>query len=200
VLNSSDILKTINIYFPKEISYDSLEYKSSNEFLSRIRKQEEVKLNNSYKTHLYLGIKNIFHKYEVGDWTDMEAFNCYEYRILLHQNQPILDDDTELMKALEGKKIELFLFVSVLSKYYYFFTNETMIDLTSGKWQFKKIFDYPEKIKGEIENLKVFFDVDGYNKISNDIANEVVDNIETELIEKNKVKVFNCLFTDLILI
>lgn len=96
--------------------------------------------------------------------------------------------------------MDLFLFVSALSKYYYFFVNETIYNQTSSEWTFNKIFDYPEKIKGEIEKLQAFFNKEGYYKISNDIAHEVVDDVETELIEKGRVKIFNCLFTDLILI
>lgn len=196
--NFSDILQTISMYLPKNICCDKTEYKLSSEFLSNIRKREEMKSNNLYAVHLYSSIKRIFNKFEVVNWTDIESFNCYEYRVLLHSNQSILDDDTELMKVLGGKRTDLFLFVSVLSKYYYFFVNETILDQISGEWKFKKIFDYPEKIKGEIEDLQAFFDTEGYYKISNSIAHEVVEDVETELIEKGQVKVFNCLFTDLI--
>lgn len=200
MLNSSDILQTISIYFPKGLCYDDPEYKLSTEFLNNIRKREEIKLNTLYATNLYLYIKRIFEKFEVVNWTDMESFNCYEYRVLLHPNQSILDDDTELMKVLGGKRMDLFLFVSVLGKYYYLFVNETIYNQVSSEWTFKKIFDYPEKLKGEIEELQKFFNREGYYGISNHIAHEVVDDVETELIEKGKVKIFNCLFTDIILI
>jgi len=198
--NSRDILEIIRMYYPKDLRFENAEYKASSEFLNRTRKLEKAKCQTLYSTQLYLTIKKIFDKYEVINWTDMESFNCYEYRILLHQNQSVLDDDTELMKVLGGKRIDLFLFLGVLSKNFYFFVNETTFNLVNDEWKFNKIFDYPEKINKEIEDLILFLDKEGYSKIDNDIAHEIVRDIETELIDKNKVMIFNCLFTDLILI
>jgi hypothetical protein len=40
--------------------------------------------------------------------------------------------------------------------------------------------------------------LEGYSEISNEIAKYIVDDIETEFLERGKVKVFNCLFTELI--
>jgi hypothetical protein len=198
LINFIDVFQIINMYFPKRISYDILAYRNSPEFLNRIKKIEEAKLNTQYSTYLYLSVKTIFSKFKVVNWTEVETFNCYEYRILLHENQSILDDDTDLMKVLKGRKMDLFLFISVLGRYYYFFTNETLFNEANSQWKFKKVFNYPKSIKKEIEGLETFFCEEGYYKIDNSIAHEIATDIETEVIEQGKVKVFNCLFTDLI--
>ena len=38
----------------------------------------------------------------------------------------------------------------------------------------------------------------GYHEITNEIANTIIEDVETELRSKGKATVFNCLFTDLI--
>ena len=39
---------------------------------------------------------------------------------------------------------------------------------------------------------------EGYRELTSEIINLPVQNLETELIEDGKVKVFHCLFTDLV--
>ena len=45
--------------------------------------------------------------------------------MLLHKNQPILDDDVELLEALNGKQMDLEIYVSLLTKSYYLYGLET---------------------------------------------------------------------------
>lgn len=57
-------------------------------------------------------IKDNLKEYHVKSWTDMEDLKCFEYRILLHEHQPIMDDDIELIQSLGGERRDLFIFVS----------------------------------------------------------------------------------------
>lgn len=71
-----------------------------------------------FKDRLENNLKEIFSRYEVVDWTDLREDTCYAYKILLHANRPILDDDRELMDALGNTRYDLRFYVSILERYY----------------------------------------------------------------------------------
>jgi hypothetical protein len=98
-------------------------------------------------------VNEIFSGYEVVDWTDLDLYNDYEYRVLLHRNQQILDDDTDLMLALGGRRLDLFLFISAFSNYYYFFINETEIT-NDGDWLFREFTMYTKEMKQLILQMR----------------------------------------------
>ncbi len=128
----------------------------------------------------------------------MKDNNCYEFRILLYENQPILDDDTELIKCLGGKRLDLFLFVSILANYYYFFILETR-DFSSEQWSFQHV-EQQKRDSSYANKLRNLMTENGYEELDHEIINTVILDIETEFKNKGEVKIFDCLFTQLITI
>ncbi|MBO8173203.1 MAG: hypothetical protein H0Z33_15100 [Bacillaceae bacterium] len=195
--NYSKLLKIIEQYYPKNISYEDPMYKLTSQYLNLFSKKKEYMNNKLLKYRFNKPLINLFKGYEVINRTDFESSNCYEYRILLHKNQKILDDDIELMNHLNGKRVDLFIFISILEKYYYYFTNETLYDFNIKKWSFKNV-KLPNRILPLVSEFNNFMSHKGYEKLDDTMVRRIVDEIETEHIEKGKVNIFNCLFTDLI--
>lgn len=193
-----ELLKKIDLYFPKNLSYEDPKYHSSSQIARLLKRREEYLHNELFTHHMNKSLKQVFKGYEVVDWTNLESYNGYEYRILLHHNQPILDDDIELMQKLGGKRLDLFLFISILNKNYYFFVNETILENNASEWIFRYVLQYNKEIQCLIEEMRYLFSMEGYHEITTEIANIIIEDVETELKSKGKVTVFNCLFTDLI--
>ena len=163
-----------------------------------MKKREIAYRNLEYKYYIENNLKNIFKDYIVSDWTDLKNYNCYEYRILLHKNQSILDDDIELITALNNERLDLFIFISVLEKYYYIQFNKTEYKSRENKWIFKILKEYPEKLQKEMIELKRYFSLENYIELKDDIIREKVAYIETEVKNMGDVRIFDCLFTDII--
>lgn len=200
MINLNDILEKVYLYYPKNIAFDSFEYQNSKEYLNLLKKREDANCDKEHRKYLEDNLKNIFEGYEVADWTELEQYNAYEYRILTHKEQNILDDDVELMKALGYKRYDLFLFISVLERYYYINMNYVGLDLKSDEWTFEIYHKFPHNLKSEIENLRRFLATESYIEISEEIAKEKIFDIETELKSIGSANVFDCFFTDLITI
>lgn len=81
--------------------------------------QEEIRQEYfKYKKNLDIaaiskGIIDLCKQYKVVDWIDEESC-CYEFKILLHENQEILDDDIELIETLGGERNDLRIFLVYL--------------------------------------------------------------------------------------
>lgn len=133
--------------------------------------------------------------YTVIDWTNEESC-CYEYKILMHKNQDLLDDDIVLLKALGGVRNDLYIFISALEPYYHIFAEETNY-ITQEELSFKKIEINDPEIKILANKIDDYFSQIGYVKLSEEDVITPVPNVETELRELNKAIVFDCLFTDL---
>lgn len=101
---------------------------------------------------MYQDISLIFKDYAVVDWSNIEEYPCYEFVTLLHKNQPILDDDTELMIQLNGLRTDLFLYISSVSDYYCYYIRETNYFEENKEWSFKKVLMGPDT-ETEIGNL-----------------------------------------------
>ena len=127
------LLKCIYKYFPPY----SIFYANK-----RIHLQSKDKL---FQEIVLKKLSKIFNSYAVVDWTEEESF-CYEYKILLHENQPILDDDIELMKALHGERNDLWVFVSILAPYYYIKAEKTQY-CKGDKWLFNNLIISDDKIQ-----------------------------------------------------
>lgn len=191
------VLGEINKYYPKNVSFSSNEYQYSKEYLKAKEKRDNAKSHFNMQNHILISIRKIFEKYEVLEWINFEDCNCFEYIILLHKNQPILDDDIELMQALGGTRVDLHLYISLLEKYYYFCIERTHLDFETEDWSFKTISNYPTDIKTEVAELRKFLSYEKYQELSYELINTKVDGIETELKYKGEVTIFDCLFTDL---
>ena len=185
----NDLISIVYKYYPKGLRYGSHEYLSSQEYLNRISK---------YKNSIYLEddfynmIKSNLKEYHVKSWTDMEDFKCFEYRILLHEHQPIMDDDIELIQSLGGERRDLFVFVSALTKKYCYFINKSKYD-SINKWTFSSSYEFNTDIISKINDL---FKERGYSNLDKKDISYKIDNIETEFCNKGEADIFTCLFTD----
>lgn len=142
-------------------------------------------------------IINIANGYEVVDWTDYESC-CYEFKVLLAKNQSILDDDKELIKALNGARKDLRVFVSVLEPYYFLFVEKTEYIETKNKWIFNTIKNNSTEDESLLEKIRGYLVGKGYSELSEREVKTIVPNIQTDLKDFNEVQVFDCLFTDLV--
>lgn len=194
----SEIIETISNFFPKGKKFDEAEYQESQEFQNLLELRQRYLDDPTFGRSLLQIFQTVFQGYAVVDWTNLRDANCYEYYILLHKDQSILDDDLQLIKTLGGKRTDLRLFVSILAKYYYFFAEETSYDEKSQKWSFDSVNNISTQITENINCLREKMKLEGYNELSKDVINTPVKGIETEFVQDNKVKVFHCLFTDLV--
>ena len=192
------ILEKIYKYYPKNKNFDSEEYQSSDEYLKQQKKRKEALENIEYKHCLEEKLKIIFKSFIVSDWTDLTAYNCYEYRVLLHKNQSILDDDIELMSILKNERLDLFIFVSILEKYYYVQFNKSKYEPESDKWKFEVLKKHHEGSKKELKKLNDFLSSEGYTELKDGIIRKKVKDVGTELKNIGKATIFSCLFTDII--
>ena len=136
-------------------------------------------------------------EYAVVDWTDEDAC-CYEFKILLHKNQNILDDDRTLIEVLGGVRYDLRVFISVLEPYYYMFLEETRYREADNQWLFRTIKLSKQDVTKVIKEVDNCLLSKGYRKLSENDVKMVVPQIETELRELNEANIFDCLFTDVV--
>ncbi len=183
-------------FLEKIYKYYPLIYEESGSNKVKMRKSKtDQKI--MYKDALITRIIAIAKGYEVVDWTDDEAC-CYEFKILLHKDTPLLDDDKMLIKSLNGKRNDLRIFISVLEPYYYMFIEKTLYFELEDKWEFtteeNNISEY-EKLKEEIVS---YLCKNGYIGLSPSDVLLPVPKVETTYKEVDNVTVFDCLFTDLV--
>ncbi len=145
---------------------------------------------------IFQDLTEIAAEYEVIDWTDVES-RCLEYKILLHKNQHLLDDDKELIKKLGGIRNDLRVFISIIDSYYYMFVDETKYVEARNKWEFRVKRDYGEEIRQLMKRVGRYLEHMGYKGLSERDVKTRVSGVETEYKESGKVNVFDCLFTDL---
>ena len=191
-----NITEVICRYFPNNLHYSSVGYKQSQEYLRLLA----IK-NRHIKNNTVMKIKNeldrSFKEYEVINWTDLKMYNCFEFRILLHKDQKILDDDIELIKALSNTRKDLHLFISGLDNYYFYFINKTQWHEKDDAWTFQKQYTVTGENKTLIAVLESLMKKLGYIKLSYTEAKTVINNIDLECIDEGHVTVFNCLFSDI---
>ena len=176
--------------------------KGSKDYIEKQKLREQLILEKD-GTEIFELLKSVSENYAVVDFTDEEAC-CYEYFILLHKNQDILDDDIELMKVLNGLRYDLRIFVSILDKYYYMFIHETKYDESENRWNFDiKNMDkrYTDKdIDMMIERIDEAMKERGYTRLYGNDVTETVSGIAVMYKEMEDVIVFDLLFTDLVTI
>ena len=141
------------------------------------------------------GMIDLCKQYKVVDWIDEESC-CYEFKILLHENQEILDDDIELIRILGGERNDLRIFFSIFDKFYYMFLEKTKYDFLQKKWCFYTIKKYSKKQKQIVQRIVDYMNRMKWSRISDLVAGTRIPDIELELKEGGEATVFNCLFTD----
>ena len=188
-MNNPSILEKIYKYYP-------LVHEKSCSNKVKMRKNK-IDQKIIYKNELITRIITIAKGYKVVDWTDDEAC-CYEFRILLHKNTTLLDDDKMLIKNLNGERKDLRIFISVLEPYYYMFIEKTSYFESQDKWEFTteetNVSEY-EKLK---EKIISYLCQNGYIGLSHSDVLMPVPKVETTYKENDNVTVFDCLFTDLV--
>ncbi|KMZ54869.1 hypothetical protein [Dorea sp. D27] len=197
--NIDKLIMKIYNYYPIGLKYGTLDYMESKEYLARKRKVSLKNDKDEYRKELYESLCAICKGYSVVDWTEEKA-GCYEFKILLHKNQGILDDDIELIQRLGNQRYDIRVFVSALEPVFYLFEEKTIYNPYANSWEFITVNrggEEQEKIESKIIR---FFEKKGIEKIKVDIAKKGVKGIETELKYFNKATVFDCLFTDLVAI
>ena len=199
-MKNNKILEQIYEYYPKNICFNSKEYQNSPEYLRQIQKRKNSYNDLKYKQYLERKLENIFEGFAVCDWTDLETYNCYEYRILLHKNQEIDDDDLNLITCLGNERLDMFLFISVLEKYYYLTINKTKYNPQNKEWNFESAGENFEFFKDEIKKLKDFLQEENYAGLSEKTAKTLIKDVGTELKGTGSAMIFDCLFTDIITI
>ena len=196
------VLKIIGKYYSRE-QYGSPEYLHSKEYKRYKKILEDKALFKKKQKEYYDMLRTVFPHYYVQRWDNM-TYPCLQFSILLHKDQPILDDDVELMDALGGKRYNLDVFISRISNYYYActfehiynpgqdFEHEWMFDSHGAAYALKK--KYLKRLKREMKKK-------GVSKLSRAVAHSKVPFIETELLPRDKyeVRVFNCLFSDMVI-
>lgn len=192
-----EVLEIIGQYYPLYYAFSEKKYHNS---------VEHIRYNNvinnlstrSKKEELYYNILcSIFKNYYVKRWTNT-TYPSIQFSILLHENQPVLDDDIDLMKALNGRRFNLEIFISRISPYYYLYTSEE--NLEDNRWDFKVhsetyIIDeeFLKRLDMEMQKIHMV-------KISRELVHKEVPFVETELLPYGEqyVTIFNCLFSDMI--
>lgn len=196
-MDIKEVKKIIYQFYPTNLYYNTPEYQTSEKTVKRIKLINQK--NECIKERLYLnqGLRKEFPHNIVIDWTTKEA-NCYEFKILLHENQQILDDDIELIENLNWRRYDLRIFVSVLAPVYYFFIEETTFDPNSKKWGFKKIEPIDNIQEENVKVLRAFFQRNEVEELDDKMVKQHISGIETELKTFNETIVFDCIFTDLV--
>ena len=193
----SELMDLIHSYYPQNCKYMSNAYKKSNEYLKLKEKINDLGLRSRLDKKILANIKLAFPKNYIKKWTRKD-YPSIHYSVLLHKNQPILDDDEELLVALNGRRLDLEVYVSLLDDYLYTFVVETIKLPNEKDLKFSIINEdsmpNTEELSSLVNNLLSL----GFIKLNSEIAHELVPNIETESLYQGEVRIFHCIFTDLV--
>ena len=190
-----EIMESIYTYYPKNCSFEDKKYKATEEHMRYETILKDTKWREKISNKIYKIIQSIFISNYITKWTNNE-YPSIHYSVLLHKNQSILDDDEELLAILNGKRLDLELYVSLLDSYYYLYVIETLKASNKNEWKFN-YYNADEFVGEEEMNLlteKLL--IEGFSKIDRNIVHKIVPYIETELHYAGEVKIFHCLFSD----
>ena len=148
---------------------------------------------------LFNGIKKAAQGYHVKDFTD-EEFPGLAFKVLLHENQDILDDDRELIKALGGTKYELEVYVSMISPFFCMYVNRTDYQKENDVeiWSFSVTHDFPNI--AVVERVKDYLLSQNKKEISLLNALVLVDERDVPYTKEEKATIFDCLFDNMVTI
>jgi len=191
----NEILDIIYYYYPQNCQYSSDNYQNSVEYLRYKRKINDINPREELAEKIFSCLKDIFEENSITKWTNMEIPSLH-FSMLTNRNQPILDDDEELLNALNGRRIDLEIYISSLTNYYYTFGIETIRTSPSSELIFNIKKENQILSKEESQKLEDVLLSVGFDKLNDEIVHAIVPNIETDLLYNGEVKVFNCLFSD----
>ncbi len=195
--NYRTIIEKINMYYPKKCSYKDKVYKNSKEYIRYKTVVNDMKLRDKVNKKIYETMQFVFPSNYIKQWTHTEEYPSVHFSVLLHKNQSILDDDEELLAVLNGRRLDLEVYVSLLDNYYYIYALETLKHVDRNEWKFN-CYDAGEFVgEEEMKLLTSKLSFAGFSRIDKNIAHKIVPDIETELHYEGEVKVFHCLFSDI---
>lgn len=152
-----------------------------------------------YFNKLFNGIKKAAQGYHVKDFTD-EEFPGLAFKVLLHENQDILDDDRELIEALGGTKYEIEVYVSMISPFFCMYVNRTDYQKENDVeiWSFSVTHDFPNI--AVVERVKDYLLSQNKKEISLLNALVLVDERDVPYTKEEKATIFDCLFDNMVTI
>lgn len=199
------ILDIIDKYYPKECDFDSKKYQKSKEHKRLKKVLDDKELCKKREKGFYKLVCEVLPQYYVWRWTGKSQRKYYpstHIGVLLHENQPILDDDIELMEALGGRRFNLEIYISRISNYYYIYVIEYIYDKDKPEHERWSFAIHPETHilnKQDLKKLHQKLEEKGLVRLSDKMAHMEVPYIKTALLPRygRKVRIFNCLFSDL---
>jgi hypothetical protein len=188
------IYRDIYKYYPAHIQYDTEAYRNSEQSKRRYLKIDDKAKQEQAKNAILRGLYNAMPNYNIIDWT-VEKSCCYELKVLLHENQPILDDDIKLIQVLGGLRNDLRIFISILEPFYFMFLETTQYDVNIQEWKFES--NYLNRDNDIVSSYRNYLN-QGYELLEYKKVTTVVNDIATELKNIGEATVFDCMFTDLV--
>jgi len=192
--NLDELYHLIYNYYPRQFEYSSAEYQNSEQY-KRLR---SVLSNNAQWIKkdklLYDCLDAAFQTNYLKKWTSID-YPSIHYMLLLHENQPIMDDDEELLDVLNGRRLDLEIYISLLGNYYYSFVVE-MIRNDDNKLSLMFYQDdlfAPDYSKILIKCMEQL----GYCRLDSETVHRRVTDINAELKDCTETTIFHCLFSDL---
>lgn len=163
-----------------------------------VRRRQMVQEGTAgWRCRLYEALKEALPGFEVIDYTDDEGDACcVGYIVLLHPDQPLLDDDEELLEALHGTRYDLEIYCSMLSPFYYMECRRTTLtQLDDGKrLTFARAASpcpaVPKKVAETLEEV-------GFSALSRPVILHPVPDLDVEFVPMGKTILFSCLFESL---
>jgi hypothetical protein len=189
------IVKAIYRYYPKNCSYMDNTYKKAPEYLCRQKVLCDRTLRKNLQHKVKEAINAVFADYYVSTRHHSVDYPSEHFTILLHKNQPILDDDEVLLDSLGGIRLDLEVYFSLLSSYFYAFAIRTTRNEEKPCGLEFSSQDEPW-INNKICQLSHACRSFGYRLMPYETAHMIVPDIETELLHKGEVKILNCLFSE----
>ncbi|MFF2091953.1 hypothetical protein [Paenibacillus sp. NPDC058174] len=186
-----EVVNLIYNFFPKGVPFDDIKYTTSEEHTRLYRKRSGFEGKSKFLAELQRVLPN----HAIVDWTNLDEYNCMQFKILTLENQQIMDDDLELIKTLGGSRIELVFYVSVLGNFYYYKYVQTNYE--DGEWTFNNPIVLNDAMINMNSRIDLLMSGNAYIKLDHSICKYVVSDIETELLNFGEVTIFNCLFTEL---
>ncbi|MCI8340614.1 MAG: hypothetical protein HFJ73_03350 [Eggerthellaceae bacterium] len=146
---------------------------------------------------LYRALVEALPRLEVIDYTDDDGDACcVGYRILLHPDQPLLDNDRELLEALGNVRYDLEVYCSMLAPFFYMACVKTSFSqLHDGeRWVFSSesapFPSVPIKVMNVLKEA-------GFSELPRSVALHEVPDLDVEFVEQGKAILFGCLFEPL---
>ena len=197
--DKNELLSLIYHYYPRRCSFGSHEYETSDEYSRYMNIINDVTMRKKINNKIFPEIAKCADGYCVmlRKHSDYSCYPGIQYTMLLHKNKPIMDDDVDLILSLNGRRLDLELYFSLLEDYFYYYIIETVGGKDTLAWSFSVLTNeqIPHQERELIDTLCSKAFSLGFKLLPRNLARVVVPEVETELIDSDEVTIFNCLFS-----